>query len=362
MTGNKNRRYILLQFEKCQRILLMRLSSLGDVLLVSPILRLLRNACPKAQIDILTKAQYTDVFRAHPEVSRLLTIPSSGHSLKQTIRSLRSHSYDIAMDLHGKPLTRLLLSLTQSRYKFTYSSQNLKKDLWIHFGWNTFSEITPVPELYAAPLRKLGLKSKLPPLEMYFEPEVIEATKAYIKKELSALTSINSPPLLALAPGARWATKCWPVESFARLAKEASEKMGATLVILGGPSESSLAQKLCDQIKPQVPVINSVGHLSLMESGALLQQCQSLVSNDSGLMHMATALGVPVVAIFGPTAEEFGFYPFQSPSRVVSHPLPCRPCSRQGSRSCPKSHHLCMKEISHQRVFTELQGIWALKL
>ena len=92
-------------------------------------------------------------------------------------------------------------------------------------------------------------------------------------------------------------------------------------MVLGGASESSLAKELCDQINHRVPVLNSVGGLSLMESGALLQHCRTLVSHDSGLMHMATALGIPVVAIFGPTVKEFGFYPFQSPARVVSPPV-----------------------------------------
>ena len=94
-----------------------------------------------------------------------------------------------------------------------------------------------------------------------------------------------------------------------------------------------LARTLCDKL--DVPVVNGVGTLSLMHSAALLSRCRLLISNDSGLMHMATALQVPVVAIFGPTVQEFGFYPFQARAEVVSEPLPCRPCSTKGSVRLP---------------------------
>ena len=150
----------MVQFDKFQRILLIRLSSLGDILLMTPVLRLLREACPQAKIDVLVKPEYQGALAAHPEIDRLLTI--SDPPFWQTVKTLRSELYDVAMDLHGKPLTRLLLGVSRSRYKLACRSQNFKKDLLIHLGWNTFQGGTPVPELYAAPLRDLGLTEVLP--------------------------------------------------------------------------------------------------------------------------------------------------------------------------------------------------------
>ena len=103
------------------------------------------------------------------------------------------------------------------------------------------------------------------------------------------------------------------------------------MVVLGSAEDSPLAQELCQRLR--VPVLNSTGKLSLMHTAALLQQCHLLLSNDSGLMHMATALRVPVVAIFGPTVQEFGFYPFKASAQVVSTALACRPCSTKAPRA-----------------------------
>ena len=163
-------------------------------------------------------------------------------------------------------------------------------------------------------------------------------------------------PLLAVAPGARWPTKRWPVERFAAVAQDLAQERGAAVVVLGGPDESRLASALCDNL--DVPVIHVAGTQPLMHSAALLSRCSLLISNDSGLMHMATALQVPVVAIFGPTVREFGFYPFQARAEVVSEPLPCRPCSTKGSIRCPRGHHACMQDISSARVLAAARTMW----
>jgi heptosyltransferase-2 len=95
-----------------------------------------------------------------------------------------------------------------------------------------------------------------------------------------------------------------------------------------------------------------------MQTAALLQRCRLLLSNDSGLMHMATALRVPVIAIFGPTVQEFGFYPFQARAQVISAALSCRPCSTKGSLHCPRGHHHCMQQVTVPQVFSAAQHLW----
>ena len=131
------------------------------------------------------------------------------------------------------------------------------------------------------------------------------------------------------------------------------------MVVLGSAEERRLAQELCQRLR--VPVLNSTGKLSLMHTAALLQQCQLLLSNDSGLMHMATALRVPVVAIFGPTVQEFGFYPFKACAQVISAELTCRPCSTKGSTRCPRGHHQCMQQVTVAQVYTAAHTMWGLR-
>ena len=118
----------------------------------------------------------------------------------------------------------------------------------------------------------------------------------------------------------------------------------------------SLAQELCRRLR--VPVLDSTGKLPLMHTAALLQQCRLLLSNDSGLMHMATALRVPVVAIFGPTVQEFGFYPFKACAQVISATLPCRPCSTKGSARCPRGHHQCMQQVTVTQIGAAAHTLW----
>ena len=341
-----------IEFDKLSRILLIRLSSLGDILLVTPLLNLLRTACPQAQIDVLVKAEFRDLLCAHPGIARLLTFDSR-QPLLRTLRALRADPYDLALDLHCTPRSQFFLRGIQARRKLTYNKRVLRRALLVRIGWNTLRDVTSVPELYAAPLRRLGLTGRLDAPTMYLAPESAEAVEGHIARSLSHASHQH---LLAVAPGARWPTKRWPMEHFATVAQELAREKQAAVVILGGPGEEELCRNLCDQL--DVPVINGAGTLSLMQSAALLSRCRLLISNDSGLMHMATALQVPVVAIFGPTVQEFGFYPFQAHAEVVSEPLPCRPCSTKGSMRCPRVHHACMQDIPSARVLAAASTMW----
>lgn len=335
-----------------RRVLLIRLSSLGDILLMTPLLNLLRAACPWAQIDVLIKAEYSDLLRAHPGITRLLTFDSRQPLLRMA-RRLRADQYDLALDLHCTPRSQMLLRVLRARCKLTYNKRVFRRALLVRLGWNTLRNLTPVPELYAAPLRRLKIKGHLGPPTMHLDSGSRKAAEDRIAR---CLPEAFDRPLLAVAPGARWPTKRWPVDRFAAVAQELAQESGAAIVILGGRDEAQLASALCEIL--DVPVLNGAGNLSLMDSAALLSRCRLLISNDSGLMHMATALQVPVVAIFGPTVQEFGFYPFQARAEVVSEPLPCRPCSTKGSMRCPKVHHACMQDISSARVLASARAMW----
>jgi lipopolysaccharide heptosyltransferase II len=335
-----------------ERILVIRLSSLGDILLTTPVLRVLREHCPAARIDFLTKAAYQDVLCANPCVDRLWLLEPQ-QRLREMLRCLRQTRYDVVVDLHRTLRSRFLYHGLLARRKLTYVKHTVRRALLVHLGWNTLRAMTPVPERYVAALRHLGVTGPLPPLEMHLTAESREAMRAYLQQ---AFPEGRVRPLLAVAPGARWPTKRWPVERFAAVAQELAQAQQAAVVVLGSIEDQRLAQLLCQRLS--VPVLNSTGKLSLMHTAALLQQCHLLLSNDSGLMHMATALHVPVVAIFGPTVQEFGFYPFQACAEVVSAELACRPCSTKGSRRCPRGHHQCMQQVTVAQVYAAAHTVW----
>ncbi len=331
---------------------MIRLSSLGDILLTTPVLRALHEHFPAAHIDVLTKAAYQDVLRANPCVHRLwLWEPQQG--LREMLGRLRQIRYDVVVDLQRTLRSRLLYHGLLARCKLTYAKHTVRRALLVHLGWNTLRAMTPVPERYVAPLRRLGLTTPLPPPEMHLTAQSREAMHTYVQQELPER---GARPLLAVAPGARWSTKRWPVQRFAAAAQELAQAQQAAVVVLGSAEDQRLAQELCQHLT--VPVLDSTGKLSLMHTAALLQQCHLLLSNDSGLMHMATALRVPVVAIFGPTVQEFGFYPFQAEAQVVQADLACRPCSTKGSRRCPRGHHQCMQQVTVAQVCAAAHTLW----
>jgi heptosyltransferase-2 len=342
----------MVDFQDIERILVIRLSSLGDILLTTPVLRLLREYCPAAQLDFLTKAAYQDILCANPCVDRLLLWePQQG--LREMLRRLRQTRYDIVVDLHRTLRSRLLYRGLLAERKLAYTKRTLRRALLVHLGWNTLRAMTPVPELYMAPLRCLGMTAPLPPLELHLTAESQETIQVYLQQ---ALPESRMRPLLAVAPGAHWSTKRWPVERFAVVAQTLAQTQQAAVVVLGSAEDHQLAQELCQRLS--VPVLNSTGKLSLMHTAALLQQCHLLLSNDSGLMHMAAALQVPVVAIFGPTVQEFGFYPFKASAQVVSAAIACRPCSTKGSTRCPRGHHQCMQQVPVTHVLAAASKIW----
>ena len=342
----------MVDIQDSTRILVIRLSSLGDILLTTPVLRALHEHCPAAHIDFLTKAAYQDVLRANPCVDRLwLLEPQQG--LREMLGRLRQTRYDVVVDLQRTLRSRLLYHGLLARCKLTYAKHTIRRALLVHLGWNTLRAMTPVPERYVAPLRRLGLTTPLPPLEMHLTAQSREAMHAYLQQELPER---GARPLLAVAPGARWSTKRWPVERFAAVAQELAQAQQAAVVVLGSAEDSGWPRSCVSDLS--VPVLDSTGKLSLMHTAALLQQCHLLLSNDSGLMHMATALRVPVVAIFGPTVQEFGFYPFQASAQVVQRRSRLPPVQHKGSTRCPRGHHQCMQQVTVAQVCAAASTLW----
>ncbi|MGQ4807330.1 ADP-heptose--LPS heptosyltransferase 2 [Candidatus Entotheonellaceae bacterium PAL068K] len=341
-----------MQLPTLQRILVIRLSALGDILLTTPVLRLLRQACPQARIDFLIKPVYQDLLRTHPCVDRLI-LYDDRQTLWQTVRELRRTRYDMVLDLHRTLRSRLLYAGLSARCKLAYDKRPIRRALLVHLGWNTLRPVTQVPEWYAAPLRQLGCTGRLGGVEMHLASDCRAVMQTYLA---SAFPQACERPLLAVAPGSRWLTKRWSVERFATVAQALAGAQQAAVIVLGGAEDIPIARELCRQLR--VPVFDSTGKLSLMQTAALLQQCRLLLSNDSGLMHMATALQVPVVAVFGPTVQEFGFFPFQARAQVVSTSLACRPCTTKGAKRCPRGHHQCMQRVSSAQVLAAARRLW----
>jgi heptosyltransferase-2 len=161
----------------------------------------------------------------------------------------------------------------------------------------------------------------------------------------------SEAPFVALIPGAAHATKRWPVRHWRRLASDLARR-GYNVCVIGSSGDRILAAEIATSAGRRAA--SAAGDLDLQASGALIRRARAAVSGDTGPMHLATAVGTPVIALFGPTVEQFGFFPYRAESAVLELPLPCRPCSSKGTSQCPLGHHRCMEEIVPEDVLSRL--------
>lgn len=351
--------------EDPRKILVIRLSSIGDILLTSPLLRLLHRRFPQAQIDFCIKERFADLVKGHPYLRRrvILAAPYGWTELCWTRRLIRAENYDLIVDVH-RNLRSLFLRDRRARIA-TYTKQYWKRWLLVHAGVNRYQEVVPVYRRYLAGLAPWGIEKDELGLEFFLSEE----EKDFARARLAALGIDPSARRIGFAVGAGHATKQWPAEHFIALAGRLAEPLGRSFSEplggpFGGPSGGQTALRIFiygddrDRTVAQTitaaigsAAIDLSGALNLRETAAIIAAMDLMVTNDSGLMHLGVALGIKTVSIFGCTTRELGFFPDAPFSRVVeNNGLACRPCTTMGRRRCPKGHFRCMTGVSPEQV------------
>jgi len=329
------------------KILVIRLSSLGDLVLMMPMLGALRAGFPGAEIHLLCKEKYTGLFEGSDRIDRIVVVKGGGLGELMRIRSwLSLERYDVIIDAHNVIRSNILFHTLGAPKKLQIAKGELRKLLLIRGKTNLFRTVESQSGRYRELTRRLGVEVP----EVFDELPVPEAA---VRGAERALSSAESPGrhLVGFAPGARWRTKRWPEECYAELITGVS-RLGYEAVIIGG-SDDAAANARVARLSNRAP-LDLTGKLSIMESAAVLRRCAALVTNDSAPLHLAEAVGTPVVAFFGPTVREFGYYPRLARSRVLEVALPCRPCSRNGARRCPYGTTECLTAIGPSRALDTL--------
>jgi lipopolysaccharide heptosyltransferase II len=327
------------------RILLVRFSSIGDILLTTPLIRALRTRHPGARIDVLTKARFVPLLADNPHLDAVLAL-ADGESMPAVAARLRPADYTHRLDLHGSLRSRQLRLLLPGRWR-GYRKHRVARALLVLAHRNVYpSGIPPVPERYFEAAAGLDVRPDGGP------PEFALAAAAFAEVDAFLFASGIDPGrgLVALAPGAAHMTKRWPVEHWTDLAAALAAR-GRQIVVVGGPDDVTAATAVAAAAPGAVM---AAGQFGLQGTGALLARASALVSGDTGVMHMATGVGTPVVALFGPTVEAFGFFPYRARATVLQRDLPCRPCSRMGGPACPLGHHACLRDIGPGAVASAL--------
>jgi heptosyltransferase-2 len=333
-----------------RKILFVRMSARGDIILATPLIRAVRAAFPQAELDWLLKERYKELLLHHPLLHRVIGFePGRGLAgFIRLVRELRREKYDLVVDLQLNPRSVLVRYFGGARMQRRCYKFSLERRLLAYFGLNLLKNAPPVAERYFTALEDFGVKPDGQGPEIY--PSSADAEKV---RKLLVEAGFWEKPLLGLAPGASRVTKRWPSDFFADAAEKLSRELGAGVVILGGSDEKAVAGQVLSRLSALgvEPVLNFAGELSILQSAALLKHLKLLLANDTALMHLATAVSTPVVAVFGPTSREWGFFPYGPKAAVVEKAgLACRPCSLHGDATCPEKHFRCMLDITPDQV------------
>ena len=318
-----------------KKILVIRLSSLGDIILTQPVIMNLKQHYPQAEIHYLTKPAFHDIVKSFPEDTKIIHWDNDLKSLFK-IHHLR---FDLLIDLHNKPNTALIRLFCRVKRKVVYDKRHFLRQQIVKK--NTSETISSTLDLYYSVLRKIGIE----PVQAY--PQIKADNSA---ERLLADNAISPGKFVLIFPGATSYTKRWSLKNFAALIDLISPDN--KVVIAGSNSEMELAEEL--KKLTEHPVTDFTGRTTMTELISLISLAKTVICNDSGPAHLAAALQKHQITIFGATSPRLGFAPLNDNGIIISKNLPCSPCSLHGSENCPLDHFNCMKQITPQDVYQEL--------
>ncbi|MBC7777055.1 MAG: glycosyltransferase family 9 protein [Phycisphaerae bacterium] len=315
------------------KILLLRFSSIGDIVLTTPVVRCLKKQLG-AELHFLTKTAFAPILEENPYVDQVFSFQKE--IAPDTIRGLRAMRYDHVIDLHHN-LRSLRLKLALGRPSRSFDKLNWQKWLLVNFKIDRMPE-AHIVDRYMATVRHLGVVYDGEGLD-YFIP----------KGENLDEIEIPSRPFTAFVLGATHATKRLPEEKIIEICRGTTQP----IVLLGGKTEQDAGERIAKAAGSHV--LNLCARLSLHQSACVVRESSKVITHDTGLMHIAAALQKPIISVWGSTVPKFGMWPFYPTGMNLNTSievlgLGCRPCSKIGFDRCPKGHFKCMKEIEANRV------------
>lgn len=328
-----------MQIKDINKLLIIRLSSLGDILLTTPLIRSVKNQFPSVGIDFILREEYYDVMKLNPYLNQVYNYSNDRNQIKEFMNSIANNKYDLVIDLQHNLRSKELLKQFNGT-KLLFNKKTIYKFLLVHFKINRMGECVSIPERYAQTVNSLLLDEN--GLDLYTDRTANPVLKSDEK-------------IIGLCPGSKHFTKMWLLENFISLGNLLEEN-GYTVVLFGGNDD----RQICESISYKLNrAINLCNDNNILQTAADLIMCKAVYCNDSGMMHAASAVNVPVISFFGSTVKEFGFAPYNCKNLILENNfLTCRPCSHIGRENCPKKHFNCMKQISPQTAFDSLHLIF----
>jgi heptosyltransferase-2 len=322
------------------KFLVIRFSSLGDCVLLCPLLEYLKGTGAE-EVVVLTKRAYAPLFASATGVDRVVALDSRGGAaaLWRTAGEFRGRGYTV-LDAHGSLRSRLFCARAGRAHSRLEKHTRERVDLIL---WKRTADLPTMLERYARLCAPVEITTPtLAPGGIQIPDESAQ----------EAAAAMGNSSFIAVAPGSRWPAKRWG--GFAQLCEMLPRD--ERILLVGDSADRAFTTPIARALGDRC--LDIAGIPSLMKTAAHIARCRLFVGNDSGLMHLAEAVGVPVVALFGPTVETFGYYPALARSRVIERRLACRPCSRNGSIPCPRGTGECLTRIDVDPVLAAIQSVF----
>ena len=323
------------------KFLIIRFSSIGDIVLTTPVIRCLKKQVPDAEIHFLTKDTFRSIVEHNPYIDKLYVL---AHSWELMIEELKVEEYDYIINLHHNTKT-LQIKNALKKKSFSFYKLNIQKYFYTAFKINMLPDVHIV-DRYLKTVTSFGVKNDGAGLDYFI------AEQEKIKRQ--DIPASHTAGYIACVIGAAHGTKRWPIHKW----KEFCTKMNHPIILLGGSEDRVNGDEIAavDTIK----VYNACGKFKLNESADLVRNAKLVISNDTGLMHIAAAFKRPVISLWGNTVPAFGMYPYYGDAPVSdvimqTNKLFCRPCSKIGYNKCPLGHFKCMEKIEVDEVINKVR-------
>ncbi len=317
------------------KILIIRFSSIGDIVLTSPILRCLRNQYPQAVIHFVTKPQFSSLLVNNPNIDHIHLLENGMLALGS---KLRKEKYDLIIDLHKNLRSFMLKLFCNSAKAYSFDKLNFEKWLLVNLRINRLPKIHIV-DRYFEGVKDLEVKNDGLGLDFFISDKDFYDVQFH---------GIQENEYIVWVLGALQKTKQMPLPKIIKtlMLESLSQQK---IMLVGGKEEIAIAEEILRNIN-NPNVVSAVGKTTIGQSAYIISKSQCVITNDTGMMHIAAALKKPIVSLWGNTIPEFGMYPYYGQAAIKNSivevkDLGCRPCSKLGYSQCPKGHFKCMNDI-----------------
>lgn len=317
------------------KVLVIRFSSIGDIVLTTPILRCIKQQIPAAELHFLTKKNFLPVIAHNPYIDKIHTMVDN---VRECLPELRKEKFDHVIDLHHNFRSAQVKRALHAK-NHSFNKLNIEKWLLVNLHINRLPDVHIV-DRYFETVKELGVKNDGLGLDYFITEE----------EKVDPLVRCGAAPgdYHVLVAGGSYYTKQIPLHKLAEICTLSDKK----ILVLGGKEDAAQGEDLERQFGKKV--FSACGKFSINQSASLIQQADKVITSDTGLMHIAAAYKKNIVSIWGNTIPEFGMSPYKpgAESRIVEvKGLSCRPCSKLGYRKCPKGHFKCMNDITVSETF-----------